>query len=113
MPAAKPAGRGRLLYGAGARHVAIWRDEARLSVWDLPAPDLAVLLYQMIETGTGNARIGRIESAQNSQILELEELPANPPDTPTAALRARIRPPFAQLHEERERLETQLKTLAK
>jgi len=45
----------RLLYGAGARRVAIWPDEARLSVWDLPAPDLAVLLYQMIETGTGNA----------------------------------------------------------
>ena len=45
----------RLLYGAGARHVAVWPDEARLSLWDLPAPDLAVLLYQMIETGTGNA----------------------------------------------------------
>ena len=45
----------RLLYGAGARHVAVWPDQARVSVWDLSAPDLAVLLYQMIETGTGNA----------------------------------------------------------
>ena len=45
----------RLLYGAGARRVAIWPDEARLSLWDLPPPDLAVLLYQMIETGTGAA----------------------------------------------------------
>src|SRR5437764_10522045 len=45
----------RLLYGAGARRVALWPDEARVSIWDLPAPDLAVLLYQMIETGTGNA----------------------------------------------------------
>jgi hypothetical protein len=45
----------RLLHGAGARHVAVWPDEARISVWDLPAPDLAVLLYQMIETGTGSA----------------------------------------------------------
>ena len=45
----------RLLYGAGARHVAVWPDEARVSLWDLPGPDLAVLLYQMIETGTGNA----------------------------------------------------------
>jgi len=45
----------RLLYGAGARHVAVWPDEARVSVWDLPAEDLPVLLYQMIETGTGNA----------------------------------------------------------
>jgi hypothetical protein len=45
----------RLLYGAGARRVAIWPDEARLSVWELPPADLAVLLYQMIESGTGAA----------------------------------------------------------
>jgi hypothetical protein len=45
----------RLLYGAGARRVAIWPDEARLSVWDLPPGDLAVLLYQMIDSGTGPA----------------------------------------------------------
>jgi hypothetical protein len=45
----------RLLYGAGARRVAVWPDEARLCLWDLPGRDLAVLLYQMIDTGTGNA----------------------------------------------------------
>ncbi len=45
----------RLLYGAGARRVAVWPDEARLSLWDLPPQDLAVLLFQMIDTGTGNA----------------------------------------------------------
>jgi len=45
----------RLLYGAGARRVAIWPDEARLCLWDLPAQDLAVLLYQMVDTGTGAA----------------------------------------------------------
>jgi hypothetical protein len=45
----------RLLYAAGARRVAIWPDEARLSVWDLPPADLAVLLYQMIDSGTGAA----------------------------------------------------------
>ncbi len=45
----------RLLYGAGARRVAVWPDEARLSLWDLPGQDLAVLLYQMIDTGTGAA----------------------------------------------------------
>jgi hypothetical protein len=45
----------RLLYGAGAGYVAVWPDDARVSIWDLPAPDLAVLLYQMIETGQGNA----------------------------------------------------------
>src|SRR5271157_2570945 len=45
----------RLLYGAGARRVAIWPDEARLSLWDLPPNDLAILLYQMIDSGTGAA----------------------------------------------------------
>jgi len=45
----------RLLYGAGARRVAIWPDEAGLCLWDLPPADLAVVLYQMIDTGTGNA----------------------------------------------------------
>jgi hypothetical protein len=45
----------RLLYGAGARRVAVWPDEASLSLWDLPPQDLSVLLYQMIDTGTGNA----------------------------------------------------------
>ncbi len=45
----------RLLYGAGARRVAIWPDEARLSLWDLPPRDLAVLLYQMVDSGTGAA----------------------------------------------------------
>jgi Helicase HerA, central domain len=54
--ARKKAGRTRrLLYGAGARRVAIWPDEARLSLWELPPQDLAVLLYQMIESGTGSA----------------------------------------------------------
>jgi len=45
----------RLLHGAGARRVAIWPDEARLSLWDLPPYDLAVLLFQMIESGDGAA----------------------------------------------------------
>jgi len=45
----------RLLHGAGARRVAVWPDEARLSLWELPPRDLAVLLYQMIDTGTGGA----------------------------------------------------------
>jgi hypothetical protein len=45
----------RLLHGAGARRVAIWPDDARLNLWDLPPADLAVLLYQMIDTGTGAA----------------------------------------------------------
>jgi hypothetical protein len=45
----------RLLHGVGARRVAIWPDEARLCLWDLPPRHLGVLLLQMIETGTGAA----------------------------------------------------------
>jgi Helicase HerA, central domain len=45
----------RLLYAAGASRVAIWPDEGRLSMWELPPAELAVLLYQMIESGTGAA----------------------------------------------------------
>jgi hypothetical protein len=45
----------RLLHAGGARRMMVWPDEAQLSLWDLPAQDLAVLLYQMIETGTGAA----------------------------------------------------------
>ena len=54
-PGSRPNRTRRLLYGAGARRVAIWPDEARLSLWDLPPNDLAVLLFQMIDTGTGAA----------------------------------------------------------
>jgi hypothetical protein len=45
----------RVLRGTGARRVAIWPDEASLSLWDLPGRDLAVLLFQMQEHGDGNA----------------------------------------------------------
>jgi len=45
----------RLLHGVGARRVAIWPDDARLNLWDLPPRDLGVLLLQMIETGDGAA----------------------------------------------------------
>jgi hypothetical protein len=45
----------RVLRGVGARRIAIWPDEAVLSLWELPARDLAVLLFQMTEHGDGAA----------------------------------------------------------
>jgi hypothetical protein len=45
----------RLLHGTGAVRVAIWPDEATVSLWGLPPRELAVTLFQMIETGTGPA----------------------------------------------------------
>ena len=54
-PAEKPTAPAACSTAPGARRVAIWPDEARLCLWDLPPDELAVLLYQMIDTGTGNA----------------------------------------------------------
>ena len=88
-------------------------ERAALLAAQLPATDAQAAADRDAQAAAIHARIARIETAQNSQILELEELPATPADTATAALRARIRARFAQLHEERERLEAQLKTLAK
>jgi hypothetical protein len=45
----------KLLHATGARRVAIWPDEAALSLWGLPAGQLAVTLFQLIESGTGPA----------------------------------------------------------
>ena len=45
----------RLLHAAGAGRVAVWPDDATLSLWGLPPRDLAVALFQMIETGSGDA----------------------------------------------------------
>jgi site-specific DNA recombinase len=79
----------------------------------LAATDAAAAADRDAQEKALKARIGRIETAQNSKILELEDLPADPHDPATQAYRARIRTRFAELHEERERLEAQLKTLAK
>jgi hypothetical protein len=45
----------RLLHTVGAGRVAIWPDEAGVCLWGLPPRELAVTLFQMIESGTGPA----------------------------------------------------------
>jgi hypothetical protein len=45
----------RLLHAAGAARVAVWPDETSLSLWHLPPAPLAVVLFQMVETGAGSA----------------------------------------------------------
>ncbi|HEY1916337.1 MAG TPA: hypothetical protein VGH27_12255 [Streptosporangiaceae bacterium] len=45
----------RLLHAAGAQRVAIWPDEATLSLWALPPGRLTSTLFQMIESGEGAA----------------------------------------------------------
>jgi site-specific DNA recombinase len=88
-------------------------DRAALLAAQLPATDAAAAADRNTHEAALKARIARIETAQNSKILELEDLPADPDNPGIQAYRARIRARFAELHEERERLEAQLKTLAK
>jgi hypothetical protein len=86
---------------------------AALLAAQLPATDAQAAADRQAQEDALKARIARIETAQTAKILELEDLPANPHDPAAQAYRARIRARFAELHEERERLEGQLKALAK
>jgi hypothetical protein len=45
----------RVLREAGARSTAVWPDEARLSLWALPPPQLTTTLVDLIEHGSGGA----------------------------------------------------------
>ena len=45
----------RLLHAVGAARVTVWPDETAVSLWALPPRDLAVTLFQMVDTGTGPA----------------------------------------------------------
>ncbi len=45
----------RLLHAVGAARVAVWPDDTAVSLWGLPPRELAVTLFQMIDTGTGPA----------------------------------------------------------
>ena len=88
-------------------------ERAALLAAQLPATDAQAADDRAAQETALKARIARIEAAQNAKILELEDLPANPGDPAGQAYRARIRARFAELHDERDQLETQLKTLAK
>jgi hypothetical protein len=45
----------RLLHAVGASRVAVWPDDTAVSLWGLPPRELAVTLFQLIESGTGPA----------------------------------------------------------
>ena len=85
---------------------------AALLAAQLPATDAAAAADRDTQAAALQARLKRIKTGQDSCILELEELPADPSDTAAAAMRARIRARFTELHAERERFETELAALA-
>jgi hypothetical protein len=68
----------RLLHAAGARRVAIWPDQATISLWDLPPADLAVTLFQLIETG-GDAAAYYADVTQAVLTLAVTAPPGPPP----------------------------------
>jgi hypothetical protein len=45
----------RVLRDAGARSTAVWPDDARLSLWELPPARLTTTLVDLVEHGTGSA----------------------------------------------------------
>ena len=79
----------RLLHAAGAARVAVWPDEARVSLWALPPAELAVTLFQLIESGTGPAAY--YADVTQAVLMLAVTAPPGPPASGTAFL-ARLEP---------------------
>ena len=84
---------------------------AELLAAQLPATNAAARADRDAAAAAISTRLRQIETSQNSCILELEQLPADPAGTAAAAMRGRIRARFGELHAEREQLDTQLAAL--
>jgi hypothetical protein len=78
----------------------------------LPASDAEARARRDADATALTARIKQLDTAQNAQITALEEIPAEPGNPAAAAMRARIRDRFAELHDQRQHAETQLAALA-
>jgi hypothetical protein len=84
----------RVLRDAGARNVAVWPDETRLSLWSLPPRQLITTLVDLVEHGTGAA-------AYYADVLEAVitlaiEAPGGPPEG-TADFLSRLDPGWLRL----------------
>ena len=67
----------RVLRESGARNVAVWPDEARLSLWALPARQLVTTLVDLIEHGTGGAAY--YADVMEAVVALAVEAPGGPP----------------------------------
>ena len=67
----------RILYETGARNVAIWPDEASLSLWTLPPRQLISTLVDLIEHGTGGAAY--YTDVMEAVVMLAVEAPPGPP----------------------------------
>ena len=79
----------RVLRQAGARNVAIWPDEARLSLWSLPVRELVTTLVDLIEHGTGGAAY--YTDVMEAVVALAVEAPGSPPAS-TADFLSRLDP---------------------
>jgi hypothetical protein len=79
----------RVLRESGARNVAVWPDEARLSLWSLPVRQLVTTLVDLIEHGTGGAAY--YADVMEAVVALAVEAPSGPPAS-TADFLARIDP---------------------
>ena len=79
----------RVLRQSGARNVAIWPDEARLSLWALPASQLISTLVDLIEHGTGGAAY--YADVMEAVVALAVQAPCGPPAS-TADFLARLDP---------------------
>ena len=79
----------RVLRESGARNVAVWPDEAHLSLWSLPARQLITTLIDLIEHGTGAAAY--YADVMEAVVALVVEAPGGPPVS-TADFLARLDP---------------------
>jgi len=84
----------RLMREAGARSVAVWPDEASLSLWSLPPRKLTTTLVDLIEHGTGSAAY--YADVMEALVALAVEAPCGPP-TSAADLLARLEPGWLAL----------------
>ena len=68
----------QLLRAAGASTVAVWPDETSLSLWALPPRDLAVTLFQMLDTADSGPAAYYADITQAALTLAVTA-PAGPP----------------------------------
>ncbi len=84
----------RVLRDAGARSVAVWPDEAALSLWALPPRQLVSTLVDLVEHGTGGAAY--YTDVMDAVVALAVEAPCGPPAS-SADFLARLDPGWLTL----------------
>jgi hypothetical protein len=82
---AKAARTRTLLHAAGAGRVAIWPDDASVSLWSLPPRELAVVLFQLLDTADTGPAAYYADITQAALVLAVTA-PPGPPSSGTEFL---------------------------